>query len=209
MFNNKSFFEIIAAGGVTMYILILCSVISVAVILERLLYYKRRASVPRARFMDQIRKEYTQNQTTNAMELCKRTDTPFAKVALAGLNLKGHDEKIIANAMEREITVETIKLERFTGIVGTIGGTAVYVGLFGTVLGIMRAFADISKASSGGMDIVTVGISEALICTAAGLLVAIPAVISYNYFVRKIDNFVVDMELAASELIDLMVVKQK
>jgi biopolymer transport protein ExbB/TolQ len=132
-----------------------------------------------------------------------------AKVALAGLNLHGHDEKLVANAMEREITVETIKLERFIGIVGSIGGTAVYIGLFGTVIGIMRAFNDISKSGNGGMNIVTVGIAEALVCTAAGLLVAIPAVLSYNWFIRKIDTFVVDMELAASELLDLICVKKK
>ncbi|HLD88224.1 MAG TPA: MotA/TolQ/ExbB proton channel family protein, partial [Candidatus Omnitrophota bacterium] len=97
----------------------------------------------------------------------------------------------------------------FTSIVGTIGGTAVYVGLFGTVLGIMRAFADIGKAGSGGMEVVTTGISEALICTAAGLFVAIPAVVAYNYFMRRVDNFVVDMELAASELLDVICVKKK
>ena len=68
---------------------------------------------------------------------------------------------------------------------------------------IIRAFHDVSRTASGGMDVVTAGISEALVCTAAGLLVAIPAVVSYNYFVRKIDNFVLDMELTASELLDL------
>jgi len=83
------------------------------------------------------------------------------------------------------------------------------IGLLGTVIGIMRAFGDISKAGTSGMSVVTVGIAEALICTAAGLLVAIPAVLSYNWFTRKIDNFVVDMELAASELVDLICVKKK
>ena len=105
----------------------------------------------------------------SAIDFCRNNDTPCARVALAGLKLNGHDEKVISNAMEREITVETIKLERFTSIVATIGGTAVYIGLFGTVLGIMRAFGDIAKAGSGGMDIVTTGISEALIATAMGL----------------------------------------
>ncbi len=123
-------------------------------------------------------------------------------------NVLGHDEKVISNSMEREITIETLKLERFTSIVGTIGGTAVYIGLFGTVLGIIRAFHDVSKTASGGMDVVTAGISEALICTAAGLIVAIPAVVSYNYFVRRIDNFVLDMELTASELQDLSLLKK-
>jgi len=201
MFQDKSIFEIINAGGFTMYILILCSVLSIGVIIERLWYFKRRSFISRPQLIEQIRKR----QISGAIDICRNIDTPCARVALAGLNLNGHDEKLISNAMEREITIETVKLERFTSIVGTIGGTAVYIGLFGTVLGIIRAFHDISRAASGGMDVVTAGISEALVCTAAGLLVAIPAVISYNYFVRKIDNFVVDMELTASELLDLCV----
>jgi biopolymer transport protein ExbB len=208
MFKDKSIFEIINAGGFTMYVLILCSILSLAVIIERILYYQRRSRISRGAFMENLRKEYNPTKISNAIEMCKVTDTPFAKVVLAGLNLNGHDEKVISNAMEREITIETIKLERFTSIVGTIGGTAIYVGLFGTVLGIMHAFNSISKSGSGGMDIVTVGISEALVCTAAGLLVSIPAVVSYNSFVRTIDNFVAEMELAASELIDLICVKK-
>jgi biopolymer transport protein ExbB len=209
MFKGQSIFEIISAGGFTIYLLIFCSVVSIAVIIERMVYYNRRSQFSRAVILEQIREEFAGHHILNAIGFCKNIDTPVAKVALAGLNLHGHDEKLIANAMEREITVETIKLERFIGIVGSIGGTAVYIGLLGTVIGIMRAFSDISKAGSGGMDVVTVGIAEALVCTAAGLLVAIPAVLSYNWFTRKIDNFVVDMELAASELVDLMCVKKK
>jgi len=209
MFKGQNIFEIISAGGFTIYVLIFCSVISIAVIIERVVYFNRRSRFSRDVILDQIRKEFSANHVLNAIGLCKNIDTPVARVALAGLSLHGHDEKLIANAMEREITVETIKLERFIGVVGSIGGTAVYIGLLGTVIGIMRAFSDISKAGSGGMDVVTIGIAEALVCTAAGLLVAIPAVLSYNWFSRKIDNFVVDMELAASELLDLMCVKKK
>jgi len=106
--------------------------------------------------------------------------------------------------MEREITVETMKLERNTSIVATIGNTAVYIGLFGTVLGIIRAFHDISAAGAGGMSIVIGGVAEALVCTAAGLFVAIPAVIAYNYFSRRVEQFINEMELCASELNDLI-----
>jgi len=202
MFQDKSIFQVINAGGFTMYILIFCSILSIAVIIERLWYFKRRSSMSRLDIIEQIRKNVKGKQIAAAIDFCRTTDTPCAKVALAGLNLDGHDEKLISNAMEREITIETLKLERFTSVVGTIGGMAVYVGLFGTVLGIIRAFHDVSRAASGGMDVVTAGISEALVCTAAGLLVAIPAVISYNYFVRKVDGYVLDMELTASELLD-------
>lgn len=209
MFKDLSIFEIIHAGGITMYVLILCSVISIAVIMERMFYYQRRGKTPRLQLMTAIRREISAGKLLNAVGICKNDDSPCAKVALAGLNLNGHDEKLIANAMEREITVETIKLERFTGIVGTIGGTTVYVGLFGTVLGIMNAFNDIGRSGGGGMDVVTRGIAEALVCTAGGLLVAIPAVVCYNFFTRRIDNFVIDMELTASELVDILCVNKK
>ena len=127
----------------------------------------------------------------------------------SGLGAYSRGEKEISSNMERSIVIETNMLSRFTAVVGTIGSTAVYIGLFGTVLGIIRAFHDISRAGSGGISVVINGISEALICTAAGLCVAVPAVIAYNYFIKKIDNFVADMELCASETLDLISGKQK
>ena len=208
MFQDKNIFEIINTGGFTMYVLILCSILSIAVIIERLWYFRRCSLINRRQLMDHIRKEADRSKFTNALDFCRNSDTPISRIALAGLHLHGHDEKLISNAMEREITIETIKLERFTSIVGTIGGTAVYIGLFGTVLGIIRAFHDVAHTASGGMDVVTAGISEALVCTAAGLIVAIPAVVSYNYFVRQIDTFVLEMELTASELLDLAITKK-
>ncbi len=209
MFKDKNFFEIIQVGGFTMYVLVFCSILSFAVIIERSIYYFRRSRIPRQVLIDKIRKDYSANHVQNAVNICEHIDTPGAKVALAGLRMHGHEERMIANAMEREVRVEAVKLERFTSILATIGGTGVYVGLFGTVLGIMRAFSDIGKAGSGGMDVITTGIAEALVCTATGLIVAIPAVVSYNYFMRMVDNFVVDMELIASELIDLIFAKKK
>ena len=207
MFGGKSLWAIIQTGGVTMFVLLSCSVLSLAVIFERLIYYRRRSRIKRTELMQDIRQDLAKNQAVKAAETCRKTDTPFSKVALAGLILAGHHERAISEAMEREITIETIKLERYTSIVGTIGSTAVYIGLFGTVLGIIRAFRDISSAGAGGINVVIQGISEALICTAAGLLVAIPAVITYNFFIRRIDNFVADMELCASELMDLLSIK--
>ena len=209
MFKGKTIFQIIQLGGVTMYILILCSVISLAVIFERFIYFRRQSRVKRVKLMDEVRRELTRGHAAKAMQACTDIDAPFARVAQAGIHLAGHHEKAISEAMEREIVIETIKLERYTSIIGTIGSTAVYVGLLGTVLGIIRAFHAISMTGGGGADVVTTGISEALICTAAGLMVAIPAVVSYNFFIRIIDNFVADMELCASELMDLLVSQKK
>ena len=108
----KVFFEIISAGGFTIYILILCSIISIAVIIERMVYFSRCSKFSRTVILNQIRKELVSNHMLNAIGLCKNINAPIARVALAGLNLHGHDEKLILNAMEREITVETIKLYR-------------------------------------------------------------------------------------------------
>ncbi len=190
-----------------MYILLFCSVVSLGVIFERFFYYKRRSRAKRAVFMARIKEELAKGYLDKALEFCKSIKTPFAQVAHSGLYLRGHNEKIISATMEREIVVETTKLEKYTSIVGTIGSTAVYIGLFGTVIGIIRAFHDISLSGSGGISVVIGGISEALICTAAGLLVAVPAVIAYNYFIKRIDGFVSDMELCASEVIGLIGVK--
>jgi len=204
-----SLWQLVKVGGFTMYILIACSVVSLAIILERMIYYRWRSRTKRKTFMLSIAQALARGDVKNALALCKKADTPISNVVYAGLDLYGHNEVVISNAMERQVTIETTRLERFTSIVGTIGSTAVYIGLFGTVLGIIRAFSDISKAGSGGVNVVISGISEALVCTAAGLSVAVPAVIAFNYFVKKVDGFITDMELCASELMDLITVKQK
>jgi biopolymer transport protein ExbB/TolQ len=203
MFAGKTIWEILQTGGFTMYILLFCSFVSVTILLERIIYYRKRSRTSREEFMTRIEKALMGRNIERAMEICKGTPAPFSHVVYSGLELFGRQEKEMSNAMERVMTIETTKLEQYTAIVGTIGNTAVYIGLFGTVLGIIRAFHDISAAGAGGMSIVIGGVAEALVCTAAGLFVAIPAVIAYNYFTKKVDHFVNDMELCASELIDL------
>lgn len=206
-------FQLISNGGVTMYVLILYSVISIAIIIERILYYHRRSSVKREDFMTDIKSQLSKDSSRHAMSacisICKDASTPFANVVCTGLNAYGKGEKEISSSMDRSIVVETNMLSRFTAVVGTIGSTAVYIGLLGTVFGIMRTFHDISKTGSGGMSVVINGLSEALISTAAALCVAVPAVIAYNYFINKINNFIADMELCASETLDLIASKQK
>jgi len=192
------------AGGVTMIALILCSIVSITVIIERCIYYSRRSRVKRTEFMEDVRKELDRGNTGYALKICGSIDTPFSKVVHAGLSFAGHPEQAISSNMERTIIIETNLLERYTTIVGTIGSTAVYIGLFGTVLGIIRAFISIAQSAGGGINVVSRGISESLVCTAAGLIVAVPAVMAYNYFIKKIDNFITEMELCASETIDLL-----
>lgn len=203
-------FQAITGGGFVIFFLIGCSILSLAIIIERCVYYRGRSRVKRREFMADVSTELKRDRLMNALDICESTNTPFSSVVFAGLKLYGHNESVISNAMEREVTVETTKLEQYTSIVGTIASTAVYIGLFGTVLGIIRAFHDIAQSSgAGGINVVINGIAEALICTAAGLCVAVPAVIAYNYFIKRIDKFVVDMELCVSETMDLISVKHR
>jgi biopolymer transport protein ExbB/TolQ len=204
MFAGKTILEIFQIGGFTMVILFLCSFISIAVFLGRVIYYRRLSKIKRIEFMRAIRRALSSKNIEKAVEICRVTPAPFSQVVYSGLELHNRSGKEISNAMEREIIVRTVSLERYTTLLATIGNTAVYIGLFGTVLGIIRAFHDISAAGAGGMNIVIGGVAEALVCTATGLFVAIPAVIAFNYFTKRVEHFITDMELCASELIDLI-----
>ena len=101
--------------------------------------------------MAKIRRALKSGDLENAAQICEGTQAPFSNVVYSGLEHHGRSREEISNAMEREIAMETTELERYTSIVATIGNTAVYIGLFGTVLGIIRAFHDISVAGVGGM----------------------------------------------------------
>ena len=204
MFAGKTLLQILSMGGFTMYVLLACSILSLGVIIDRLVTYARKARVRRPEFMEKIRESLKRKDIEGAMEACKGVDAPFAKVVLAGLEKAGRTEKAVSGVMERQIAIEAGRLEALTSIVGTIGNIAVYIGLFGTVLGIIRAFRDISAAGAGGMDVVIGGVAEALVTTATGLAVAVPSVILHNYFTRRIERFIGDMELASSEVTDLI-----
>ncbi|MFH1076256.1 MAG: MotA/TolQ/ExbB proton channel family protein [Pseudomonadota bacterium] len=207
MFEGKNIWEVINMGGFIMYILITCSILSLGIFLERILSYRRKA-FDIVRFMDEIRQYIKNGDITGAIKFCKTVNAPISAVALSALEKSGQEEKLIANATEREVMLETVKLERYTTIVGTIGNIAVYIGLFGTVLGIVRSFHSMAQIGAGGISVVIGGVAEALICTAAGLLVAIPSVVAYNYFIRRIDGFVTDMGYCSSETTDLLAMRK-
>lgn len=209
MSSGANMFATIQSGGLVVYILIGCSILSITIMIERIIYYRRLSAVKRSLFMAEIAGEIEKGNIKKAIALCEGVNAPFARVAKAGLHLNSRNERLVSQAMEREIVVETIKLERFISVSATIGSTAIYIGLLGTVLGVMRAFHDISLNGAGGINVIIGGISQSLVATAAGLIVAIPALISYNYFVRRIDHFVADMELCLSELVDLLCIKQE
>ncbi len=209
MFQHFTFWEAIKVGGLLMWVLIFCSILSIAVIIERFFYYHFRSRVSRGAFMRSIQPELQKGNLQKVIGMCQNTSTPFAAVVLAGLTAFHRDGGDIEKVLERQMMMEVNRLEKRTAIVGTIGSTAVYMGLLGTVLGIIKTFQDVSQAGSSGIDVVITGISQALVCTAAGLFVAIPAVMAYNYFIKRINGFTLDMELCASEITGLMKTQRK
>src|SRR5258708_18944327 len=106
--------------------------------------------------------------------------------------------------MLSKLKEERLKLERFLAVLGTLGNISPFIGLFGTVVGIIKAFRDLAASGTGGPAVVASGIAEALVSTAAGLLVAIPAAVLYNYFMGKLKRLTVEMEVSSARLIVLL-----
>lgn len=201
--------QFIRMGGFVMVILLAVSVLSVAIILERFFYYRAKSRLKRKNFMSKIKPEIKAGNLNQALKICLAANAPFVNVVYAGLSFHNCSEKEISNNMARQVIIETTILERFTAVIGTIASVAVYIGLLGTITGILRAFHDVSITGSGGLSVIIGGISEALSTTAAGLIIAVPAVAAYNYCMKKIDDFIKDMELAASETMDLISAAKK
>jgi biopolymer transport protein ExbB len=201
MFQADSVFQMVLHGGATMVLLIFCSVLSWAVIFER--WWKfRKAEGGSERLVSRVCKLARAGQATEALGLTQGEEGSLGKVLNAGLAAGAKSRPVAEEAMERRATEELMDLEARLSILGTLGSTTPYIGLFGTVLGIIRAFQAlaVSTQAGAGANVVSAGIAEALVCTAAGLFVAVPSVIGYNLFVRRATRLDTRMALAASEL---------
>jgi biopolymer transport protein ExbB/TolQ len=203
MFEGKSFADILNMGGPVLYIIFGCSIISIAVICFKGVEFWIKSKIKRDDFIGNLVEKINKCSIDEAIDYCDVFPAPISNVSKAGLiAFKGNGN--LTEAMEREIMIQTVKLESFTNILATLGSTTVYIGLVGTVFGIISAFHDIAQAGSGGINVVIGGVSEALINTAAGLCVAIPATVGYNIFSKIINNFVIDMEYCVSKVEELL-----
>ena len=184
-------------------ILLACSVLALAVMLERLWHYRKIKLNP-TQFMDRIRSSVVQGRYEDAVNFCSYHNTPLTNVIKVGLSNRDKIPENIMELMESARMLERINLERFLGVLGTLGNSAPFIGLLGTVIGIIRAFKLLEIAGSAGPTAVMVGIAEALVTTAMGLFVAIPCAIMFNYFMNKVKNFYAEMEVASKELMVLI-----
>lgn len=203
---NVGLKDILAAGGVTLCVLVLLSIYTFAIIWERWRFYKHALGGFPA-LLKQLKPMLEGGEDLHeAAKAARRHPGAGAKVVLASLiGPSGKRER--AACAQRELERQVAGLEARLPILGTVGSTAPFIGLFGTVLGVMRAFRDLAGAASAGPGVVAVGISEALIATAAGLFVAIPAIIAYNYFTSRTNRFADELRWISDEIIDRLIEK--
>jgi len=207
MFEDLSFFQLLTKGGWTMIALAGLSVLSVAVMLERgWVFYK--AGKGKEAFLKKLKGVLKEGNISEAISVCESSTTSLAYIVRAGLASFHHGEEGMGESMEKAAMKEVLHLEKNVGIIGTTGSVAPFVGLFGTVIGIIRAFHDLSLSSGGGPAVVSEGIAEALVATAAGIFVAVPAIIMFNYYTNRINRVVVEMEAIASEALDVLLEKR-
>ncbi|MBU0700731.1 MotA/TolQ/ExbB proton channel family protein [bacterium] len=187
----------------TMMILLVCSMVMLAFVIERWWFF-HKISVDSNKFMDNIQRFINAGKFVEAASFCEITTGAVSAVVKTGLvNRYLHkpdlEELMISTRME-----QMIKMERFLNILGTLGNISPLIGLFGTVVGIIRAFHDLAASGSGGPAVVAAGISEALVATAAGLMVAIPAVVFYNYFTKEMKTIVMNMDICSRRLLVML-----
>lgn len=182
-----------------LWVLIGLSVVSVAVMVERAIYLAGGGDT------DALGRELLsallKGDIAGARKLVGDRRDPAAVVAAAGLERYDRGAEAIGEAMASAKARLRIELERNLGILGTLGNNAPFIGLFGTVLGIIKAFADLSRNQTGGAAAVMSGISEALVATAVGLMVAIPAVIAFNFFQGRVRKCVARIDAMAHLLL--------
>lgn len=184
MFQNFDWLGAMRASPV-MLVILACSVLTVGFALERFVYFWQRRGDADA-ILNKLLEQVRGGGVREADWTCRATKHPLGPVASEVLHAAGHGPDAQEEKLQIALSEQRITLERHLGFLGTMGNTAPLLGLLGTVWGIMRAFHDMAHTGSAGPSVVAAGIAEALFTTAAGLLVAVPAVMLYNYFVRRI-----------------------
>lgn len=196
-------YQIFVSGGWLMWPILLCSMIVVAISIERFITLKTERIVPAgqlAQVWQQLRNKELDGERLKAL----RDSSPLGYILASGISNSGHGRDVMKDSIEESAGQVIHQLERFLSILGTIANTTPLLGLLGTVLGMIQVFADIMLFGTGNAAQLAGGISQALITTAAGLTVAIPAMILHRYFERHVESLVVQLEGQATKLVDAM-----
>ena len=195
--------ETLKNGWLVLTVLLGGSIISITVICERWVAL-RGARLDTRAFTRHVMGIARQQGLARAELYCTEHSQPLAKVLQAIFATPGPREDKV-RAYRHALRAQLRELESYVPALGTIGSTAPFVGLLGTVIGIIKAFKAISTNSTGGPEVVAGGISEALFTTAAGLFVAIPAVLGYNFYITRLRRFAEEIDLAAHDVVEHLV----
>lgn len=195
-----SFKEILIAGGPVLAGLIVLSIYTLAVIFERFARYRRLfGDLPG--FLAKVADSAERGNLNQVLSLSKAQENPAAAVFAKTLGVAGtaSDRREILHS---EAAYQMTLFQSGIGQLATIGSIAPFIGLLGTVIGVMKAFKNLGGSGAAGANVVAVGISEALICTAAGLAVAIPAIVAFNWFTNRLNRHHQDITRLAEELLE-------
>ncbi len=188
-------------GGFTMWPILFCSLLAVAIVLERT-YHLRRNRIFKKDFLDDVKDFSLKGDFERALRRCKATNVSMARIVQAGLQRGRYGILEVERAIETAGAHESTLLQANLRGLGVIANITPMLGLLGTVIGMIKAFNVISQAGAGNPGLVAAGISEALITTATGLIVGIPALAAYHYFRGKVDKYVFEMEEESLQFVE-------
>ena len=195
--------SIFAAGGWLMWPLALCSIAVIAISIERFWTLNPSKVAPRNQLGDVWSQVQSGNMTAEQLKDLRR-GSPLGRILAAGLANSRHGRDVMKDSIQEAANQVIHDLERYLAILGTIAAVAPLLGLLGTVIGMIQVFSAILLEGTGNAGVLAGGISQALLTTAAGLGVAIPAMISHRFFQRRVDGLVVAMEQDAVKLVDVL-----
>lgn len=195
--------ELLVAGGWVMVLLVICSVVGMAICIERLYTLNIKKIAP-PHLLATVWNQLKKGEMDAAKLRTLRQSSPLGRILAAGLGNAYHGREVMKESIQDAASHVTHDLERYLNTLGTIAVVSPLLGLLGSVLGIITVFAEIMVQGSGNASVLAGGISQALITTAAGLIVAIPALGMHRYFIGKIDAIVVELEQETIKLIDAL-----
>ncbi|MEW6305620.1 MAG: MotA/TolQ/ExbB proton channel family protein [Verrucomicrobiota bacterium] len=196
--------KLLTHGGPVMWLLLLTSTVAIVVFIERILHY-HRAQINSTEFLIGVRNVLKRDNVVEAISICEATPGPVARLVKSAILSRDRGREAVRESLEETGLMEVPRLEEKLNLLATIAQIAPLMGLLGTALGFIRVFSVIeSEGQYATAGLLAGGVWEALICTAAGLAVAIFAYAAYNYLVSRVNAIVLDMEKASTEILNLV-----
>ena len=200
---------LLANGGLMLWLLLLVSAIAVAVFIERFLHY-HRAQINSTEFLNGVRTVLKRDNVVEALSICDATPGPVARLVKTAILNRDHGRERVREALEEAGLAEVPRLEEKLNLLATIAQLAPLLGLLGTVLGFIQAFKFMqAEGLHAHVGQLSTGVWQALVCAAAGLAVAIPTHAGYNYLVSRVNTIVLDMERAATDIVNIVTERAK